>query len=312
MTTKYLRTILLACLALVWAAGCDDGGNGNEDVDVDVTPDDVTHDDVTTDDVTPDDVTTDDVTTDDVTTDDVVADDTPEEEALPCPDDSPPTHIYIDVAGLVRSLDGTTAVGGTIAVGISPLDALTNPTPTPLATSAVDADGAFGWECMDAGPVTLGLVILHDDAPEATDNFYPTGTGVAAWASATDKVDLPDAAVFGVSNTLLGVIEAATSVDADTNGLAMGVIVNGTTGVPVDAATISRSGGTAIDVFYPNATFTGAESDGNTSANGVFIITEPIPTLIADLTATATDLTFGEHQAATKGGFIYFLVIAGE
>jgi hypothetical protein len=307
MTTKYLRTILLACLALAWAAGCDDGGNGNEDVDVDVQPDDVTHDDVTV-----DDVTTDDVPADDVTTDDVVVDDTPEEEALPCPDDNPPDEIYIDVAGVVISLDQTTAVEGTVAVGIKPLDALTSPTPEPIANAVVGDGGAFAWECMNAGPVALGLVILHDDAPEATDNFYPTGTGVAGWAVPADRVDITDATVFGISNTLRTGIETMTSRDIDTVGLAMGIVINGTTHAPVDGATVSRAGGGTLNVIYPTADFSGLETDGNTSANGVYIITDTL-TLTSDITAEATGLTFAEdHQAATKPGFIYFLPIASE
>jgi hypothetical protein len=306
MTKALVKSMLLAGLLVFWAAGCDDNGNGHEDADADVTPDPTP--DPTQEDTVPD-------TTPDPTDEDVVEDvpvDTPEEEMPACPDDSPPDHIYIDVNGAVTSLDGTTDVVGTLAAAISPLDALTNPSPTPIATSAVGTDGVFGMECIDVGPVTLGLVVLHDDDPSGSDdNFYPTGTGVIGWLTADEKVDVTGGAVFGISQTLKAGIGTMTSVDIDTNGLAMGLVVDGTTGTPLDGATVSRSGGDAINVMYPTADFSGVETDGNTSANGVYIITDALTTIAGDLTAEATGYTFGDHSAATKGGFIYFLVMAG-
>jgi hypothetical protein len=308
MTKALVKSMFLAGLLVLWAAGCDDNGNGHEDADADVTPDPTP--DPTQEDTVPD-------TTPDPTDEDVVEDvpedtpvDTPEEEMPACPDDDPPDHIYIDVNGAVTSLDGTTEVAGSWTAGISPLDALTNPTPTPIATSAVGTDGVFSMECIDVGPVTIGLVILHDDDPSGSDdNFYPTGTGVKAWADATEKVDVTGAAVFGISQTLAAVIETMASVDIDTNGLAMGIIADGTTGTPIEGATIVRSGGTAINVIYPNAAFDGVGA--STASTGVFIVTDTLSTMVNDLSAEATGYTFGNHSAATKGGFIYFLLVAG-
>jgi hypothetical protein len=301
--------MFLAGLLVLWAAGCDDNGNGHEDADADVTPDPTP--DPTQEDTVPD--TTPDPTDEDVVED--VPEDTPEEEMPACPDDNPPADIYIDISGMVTSLDTAASLESSWTAAISPADALdpTVPVPTPLGTAIADSDGIFAMTCVDVGQVPFGLVILHDDDPAGSDdNFYPTGTGVKAWTTDTQRAeDITGSAVFGISQTLAAGIETMASVDIDTNGLAMGMIVDGTTHTPIDGATIERSGGTAINVIYPNADFSGVESDGNTSANGVFIITDVLAMMIIDLTAAATGYTFEDHQAATKGGFIYFLMVAG-
>jgi hypothetical protein len=238
--------------------------------------------------------------------------DPPVEEVVPCPPDDPPGHIYIDVDGTVMPLDMTTPVTGTFTGAISPLDALVNPSPTPIGSSSVSAVGAFSMVCMDVGPVVLGLVILHDDDPADPSNlFYPTGTMVRDWSTAEERVDVTGAAVFAVSQSLAAAIMIMASVDIDADGLAMGIVVDGTTGAPLDGAAIVRLGGDALDVVYPAPDFSGMETDGNTSVSGVFIIAQPVLPLISDVTAVVPGYTFEQGSMATRAEFIFFVVFAG-
>jgi len=311
MIKSYLKTMLPACLVIFWVAGCNGNGNGNgedADADADVQPDPVP--DEVTPDPQPDEITPD-PTDEDI--DEDPSEDPTEEEPFECPADDPPTHVYIDISGAVNSLDGISSVDGLYIAGISPMDALTNPVPTPIdrSTGLIGADGLFAFTCVDVGEVTLGLVMLTDDDPGGTDdNFYPTGTGVKSWVNPIDKVNVENAVVFPVPNTLLAGIETLASVDADTNGLAMGVIVDDATGAFIDGAEVVKADATALNVAYPTADFSGLEADGNTSANGVFVIQDAL-TGITNITVNATGYTFDDDMAATKAGFIYFLVLTG-
>jgi len=284
------------CLALA-TAGCKEDKNEEEDTAVDSevdTPEDTTAD-------TPED------TPEDTTTDS--PEDVPGDGECP-PDDT--THIYINVAGQVQHMAGGD-VDGLYVAAISPVDALTNPAPTPIGTDVTATDGTFAMPCINVAEVALGLVILVDDNPAdgVAGDLFPTGTGVKAWTLPVEKVDVLDATPFAVPNALVAGLEAAiTGLDAETNGMAMGLVVDGTTHAPIDAAAVTVTSGAAVPVAYPNATMTGLETDSNTSANGSFVITVPLTT-IRVFTATATGYTFGTHQAATKAGFIYFMIMAG-
>jgi hypothetical protein len=226
-----------------------------------------------------------------------------------CEDDA--THHYITVTGSVNPLPAGDVEGLYIAA-ISPLDALGSPTPTPLGMAVTDASGEFSMECVNTFGVLLGLVILVDDNPEdgVAGDFFPTGTGVQSWTDPTSAVDVVDATVMGVTNTLVTGIEVMASVDAATDGFVMGLVINSGTGAPVDDATVTRADSTPAPVVYPTAAFDGLETDGTTSANGSFVMEGALG--LTSFTAEATGLTFGDHQAATKAGFCYFSMMTSE
>ena len=235
-----------------------------------------------------------------------------EEEAPACPPDQPPQHVYIDVDGNVLSLDMTTPVEGMLVAAISPMDALMNPNPQHLMEDTVGADGGFAFNCLDVGDVSLGLVVLADDSGSGT-TWYPTGTGIKAWGTPPVKDDVHGAKVFGITETLAANFETLASMDFSVTGAVIGVVVDGTTGNPIDGAEVVRSGaGTPLNVVYPNSQLNGLEGDNNTSANGLFIIVITGQTLpLTNITASRAGYTFDVHQAASKQGFIYFLAIPG-
>ena len=118
-------TTMLACVAVLHFAGCDDG-NGNDDED-------------TTTDTGVEDTTVAD------TVEDVVEDVPMDEETdgpMVCEDDA--THHYIDVSGTITALPAGD-VEGLYVAAISPLDALGSDSPTPLATGTTDAALADGF-----------------------------------------------------------------------------------------------------------------------------------------------------------------------
>ena len=228
-----------------------------------------------------------------------------EADGTECPPDDP-DHIYIDVMGQVNPL-GTADVGGMYLAAVVPLSALTG-TPNKLGETTTDADGTFAFRCVDVKNSALGLIVLADDNPEdgAAGDFFPTFTGVAGWTTDVEKVDLPNAMVFGLPNTLTAGLAALTGVDAAGDGLVMGNVLDGTTYARLAGATVDSVPAGSVTVAYPNADFTGLETSGMTSANGMWLLTEPL-TGLTNITATLTGYTFDTHPAATPAGYCFFL-----
>jgi hypothetical protein len=285
-------TTLVSCLALLGLAGCDDnGGDGGEDTSVDTVEDTVTPD-----------------VEEDTTTD--APEDVVEEDGTgACVDDD--THHYITVSGTVTPL-ATGDTGGLYVAAISPIEALSPGAPTPIVEGTTESDGSFTLECINTYGVNLGLVILVDDDPEDGEGgtFFPTGTGVQAWTDPMTAVDEDAASVMAVTNDLVDTLETATGLDAMGDGFIMGLVIDSSTGDPIEGATVESAGGGSLPVEYPTADFSGLESDGDTSANGSYVITESLA--LTALTAEASGYTFGEHNAATKGGFCYFQMMTSE
>jgi hypothetical protein len=303
---KYFNVIFAALLVLAFMPACGNGG-GEGDADVEVTPD------VPTEDIAQEDIAQEDAPgdppADEQLAEQEVIEDTPEEEAPACPADDPPTHVYIDVDGTVVSLDHVTSVDGILASAISPVAALAPGDPPHLAEDTVGADGAFAFDCLDVGEVAFGLVVLTDDSG-ATDTFYPTGTGVKGWLNPADKTDVTNATVIATPNTAAAGLETLAGMDFDATGVAMGLVIDQTTGNPIDGAEVVRTPSGTLNVVYLNADMDGLETDGNTSTSGMFIITDSLTSII-NITVNASGYTFVSGQAATKAGFIYFIIMAG-
>lgn len=267
--------MMMACLlALVLAAGCGDGNGGDEDAETD--------------------------TIEDTPTD---GDDCP-------PDDA--THIYITVTGQVQPLTPGGDVGGIYVAAVNPMDALMPGDPTPIVEGLTEANGSFEFECINVAEVDLGMVIWVDDDPDGTDDLlFPTGTGVKAWDSDEEKVDVPDATPFAVTREILtGLGALITTLDPATNGVAMGLVIDSATRGPIDGAQIQTTAGDPAPVSYPTADLTGLETDDNTSASGMFVFNGAVT--LGRFTAEASGHTFGEHTAATKPEFCYFMLMADE
>ncbi|MFH1434413.1 MAG: hypothetical protein ABIJ56_01735 [Pseudomonadota bacterium] len=321
---KYFEAILVAFLAIWLVAGCN-GDNDDKDTTEDVTPD-PTGDEVTgdptedpTEDPTPD--VTPDVTPDPTedTVEDTIEDTVEEEIPVTCPEDDPPDHIYVDTDGGVAPVGGTD-IEDLFVASISPLDALINPTPMPISgvVAFTDEEGLWALECLDVGDVDLGLVILVDDHADGTPNgiagdYYPTGTGIKSWLTPAEKVDVPGATAAAVSNTVMAGLEAALgeALDADTDGIIMGMVINGATGAPIAGATVvNDASGPDLDIYYPSADFTALDGAA-TSATGIYLVPGPRVLTETETMGVADGFTFAAAPAATKGGFVYFQMMVG-
>jgi len=226
-----------------------------------------------------------------------------------CPT-APQGKNYIYVKGNVKDI--TTGQGAKVfTAAISPMDALTNPQPTPLK-SAVSAEttGAFSLDCFDVTDVVLGMVVLTDDeTPDGTGGtYFPTGTGVKGWSTPEEKVCVDNAVVFAVPNAMVTALKQLPSVDPDKNGFIMGMVMN-KNNQPVEGAVVKKAGGADLNtIYYPSADF--SKFDGtSTSANGIFIIPGPYSLADGKLIAEKTGMQFGEAQAASKAGFCYWAMI---
>ncbi len=282
---KMLKNTLACCFAIALVAGCGDDKKSDPDGTTDVVEETLEE----------------------------VIEDVVEEGACP-PDDA--THIYINVMGAVQPLEPGGNVEGLLVAAVSPLAALMPGDPDFIDSTISGADGTFMFECLDVGTVTLGLVLLVDDDPSGSDdNYFFTGTGVAAFEATdgSDKVDIDMAAPFALSHTLVAGLEALiTGLDTAADGLVMGLIVDGTTRAPIDGARLLvESSGDPAPVSYPAADLSSLETDDNTSANGMFVFNGAValgPSYIAE----ASGYTFEGHQAASKANFCYFSVHASE
>jgi hypothetical protein len=230
-----------------------------------------------------------------------------------CCADAPAGEYHIWASGMV--MDMTTQQGIVAALApISPMDALTNPTPTKLDDLETAADGLFKTACFDVTEVALGLVIMADDAgwDGTGGTYFPTGTPVHGWDSNAEKYCPEQTKVFAVPNTLVAGLDAATNVDSAGFGFVMGFVVDATF-TPVDGAVLKKADGTdLVEVIYPNATMTAFDGTA-TSANGIFVLPHTnFATGITDITAEKTGMTFGEATVAPKAGFCTFSYVAGQ
>lgn len=235
--------------------------------------------------------------------------DTPADTAGCPPDDA--THIYINVSGTVQPI-GTADVSGLFLAAVAPLDALTG-TATPLATTTVRADGTFLFECLNVKDVAMGLVVLSDDGtPDGVaGTFFPTLSGVGAWSSDAEKVDLENRFVFGLPNAVVDALEGLTGITPDTDGMVMGLVLD-ESDAPLAGATVGRAGpGPAIAVDYPTPDLSSLVTPPATSASGMWVLHEPLGGL-TNITATLAGHTFPTYPAATPRGYCFFVPFRAE
>ncbi len=221
-----------------------------------------------------------------------------------CPE-APADKYYIDVTGMI--MNPATGTGAEVHVtAISPMDALTNPTPTALAETDANASGQFALDCFDVTNVALGAVVLTDDKAGGGDNFFPTGTGVKGWDTNDEKVCVAGAVGFAVPNTMVAALDGAQLINSATHGFIMGMVISAAK-APVEGAVIKvKDGENWVDptsIYYPNADFTAFDLMA-TSTNGIFII--PGPFALGTIRAEKTGMTFDEAKAASKAGFCYW------
>lgn len=229
-----------------------------------------------------------------------------------CCADAPAGELHIWASGM--TIDMTTQAPVAMAVAaIAPMDALLVADPEKLTDQVTGADGLFKTDCFDVTTVAMGAVMMSDDIgwDGAGGTYFPAGSGAKGWDTNAERYCVEDVKVFGVPNTLVGGLDAATSVDS-TEGFVMGFVVDATF-TPIDGAVVKNLGTTdVVEVIYPNATMTAFDGTA-TSANGIFILPHTsFPTGLTDITAEKTGMTFESTPAAPKDNFCYFAIITGE
>jgi hypothetical protein len=251
-------------------------------------------------------------------------------DAVPCPTgekclggqctdccvDTEAGKYFVDISGMVVDISTGAGAEGVGVAAISPMEALTSPTPTLYSATTTSAGGAFALDCFDVTSIALGAVVITDDAAwdGTAGTLYPTGTGVAGWDSNAEKVCTEGAAAMAVPAAIVGLIGQLPDIDPDTTGFVMGLVVDAT-GAKVDGAVIKIQDASAnwvdpVGVYYPNADLSNLTDGTETSVNGMYILPATNFTAgITKITAEKTGSTFSEQQAAPKGGFVYFVMI---
>ena len=222
--------------------------------------------------------------------------------------------IYMSVAGnaIVAGTNMEPAI--VYLAAISPLDALSSPNPTHIATGESDSDGntgAFELGCFDVTDVVMGMVILTDDlVPDGSSgDYFPTGTGVKLWETKYEKQCVEGAVVIAVPNMMvMGMDAALIDFDLRADGFVMGMVVDAS-GVPVAGVEIKKADGTDLDaVFYPEVTGSFGIA---TDVGGAFLL--PASNFAAGgivaINAYKSGMTFGPTQVAAKSGFCFFAYI---
>lgn len=233
-----------------------------------------------------------------------------------CCADAPAGEYHIWVSGM--TIDMTTQMPAAAAVAaISPMEALMETDPTKLAEATTGADGLYKTACFDVTEVALGAVMMTDDIgwDGTGGTFFPTGSGAKGWEKNSEKYCAEETKTWLVPNTMVGGLDAATSVDSAGFGFVMGLVVDVSTGspVPVEGAVLKKVDGANIvdlvEVIYPTATgFDGTA----TAATGMFVLPHTnFAGGITEIVAEKTGLTFGAESAAPKAGFCYFVYIMG-
>ena len=171
-----------------------------------------------------------------------------------------------------------------------------------------DANGVFSFACFDVATVSLGLILLADDAgfDGAAGSYFPTISGIAGYSNNDDKVCEEGAKAMAINNQLQAGLDQIPGLDKTTVGYIIGAVVDANR-APLAGATVARGDGVALTaVLYPNANFsdlTGTE----TSATGIYII--PTQLTLAPLIGVKTGYTWDltTFKAATVPGAAYFV-----
>lgn len=245
------------------------------------------------------------------TAEDTVEDAEPDEGPGECPPDDS-THLYIYVEGVVRGMVTGTPREDLYVAAVDPNDVMDNPTSPPILGQDVTlSDGSFDLGCINVKNVGLGLILLVDDNPRDGDSglIFPTAVLAEIWFTDSDKHDIRDMSIYPLSNTLNGsLLVGQMGLDPATDGVVMGFVSDTNTHERLNGATVDRTT-LSVDVEYPNADFTGVESDGDTSVSGCFVVTESLT--MASLTAQVTGYTFDNYFASTVDGVCLFVLMEG-
>ncbi|RMG16687.1 MAG: hypothetical protein D6729_10405 [Deltaproteobacteria bacterium] len=204
----------------------------------------------------------------------------------------------------LKALQGKDAVleyedNGSCAKAIAPL--------TPDATDPSTAP--FSFQQVSTKGVSLGLIGVLDDTMEGTDVFCDTASGLAGGPIADDLTGVSGYAVTQATEAHLAqVVFGGAAGDLNAAGWILGMFVDDA-GNPMDGvALVDLQGNPAQGVLYPTADFMGAEQDGNTSANGVFIVTD---VALGSFTGQKDGYTFTDQQAATSEGAVFVMFLVG-
>ncbi len=236
----------------------------------------------------------------------------------------------VDVSGTVRihpvtqTIDPTATLNGAAFRLEDPLKALQgkdavleyddNGTCTKaIATLTPDAmdpvSASFAFQQVSTKGVSLGLIGVLDDEATTNDVFCDTATGLAGGPITDDVMGVTGYAVTQATEAALATnVLGGAAGDLNADGWILGMFVDDA-GNPMDGvALVDLQGNPAQGVVYPNADFSGAEQDGNTSTNGVFIVTN---VALGSFTGEKTGYSFTDQQAATSEGAVFVMFLVG-
>jgi hypothetical protein len=197
---------------------------------------------------------------------------------------------------------------------LAPLTALSGDIATHVAETSADANGVFSFSCFDVANVSLGLILLADDAgyDGAAGNYFPTISGIAGYTTNDDKVCETGAKAMAINNQVQAGLDQIPGLDKTTVGYIIGSVVDANR-APLAGATVTKGDGTALDaVLYPSADFS-SMAGTETSATGIYII--PTQLSLTSLIGVKDGYTWNNttFKAATVPGAAYFVpLVANE
>jgi hypothetical protein len=191
-----------------------------------------------------------------------------------------------------------------------------------VTTDCTGDGGAFvgcpwSFASVNIGNITLGLVVVLQDLRTTAPVWVRTGTGngTAAFimAAAASKTAITGRQAFAVSRTTQAALATLASAaltttitgdDLQARGYMIGHVTGKlSAGAPPVAGAMVTAGGTvasAVDIIYPNQTFTGVGP--STAAHGIFLV---VPKAAAMPTAHVTTWTVVPPTAATDTWPVY-------
>lgn len=232
---------------------------------------------------------------------------------------TPPTLIAVSGVAAVHpvslNIDNTLSIDGVTLTLEDPAQILagrdgtlklgdgSNATITLSADATTPSQASYSFTDVDTSDIVLGLIGTMDDAG---NTYVKTSMGLAAGPQKEDlTVGHPLFVVSAATEGALSQLTGQSPGDLQTAGWILGMFIDDQ-GNPVDGVTLEDANGAIADAVYPNATFDGVESDGNTSPNGLFVVWNKT---LSEYTGTKTGMTCASQQAATSAGSAFIVAL---
>jgi len=175
------------------------------------------------------------------------------------------------------------------------------------ADATTPTTATYSFVKVNTKSIGLGLIVTMNDTDAAGTKWVKTGMGLASGPQTADlAVEHPVVIVSNATEGALAQINGQSPGDLTAAGWIMGGFVDAANN-PVDAVKLVDAQGAAItQAFYPTATLDGLETDGNTSAAGLFVVSG---LGLASYNGEKAGVTCTSQQAATSPGSVFVVVL---